>query len=114
MKGVCRIGKELSKSTSKPRERMNQFILAATLVATVNVILLLGLIYIYALILIRTRAAYPAGLLIFAMLLLLQNAVTVYGYAELSAYVSTGFDPILLFVAVCECGGLLALLRVTV
>jgi hypothetical protein len=93
---------------------MNQFILAATLVATINVILLLGLIYLYSLILIKTRAAYTAGLLIFAMLLLLQNVVTVYGYAEMSAYIGPGFDPLLFGVAVCECGGLLALLRVTI
>lgn len=92
---------------------MNQYILVATLIATINVILLLGLIYLYTLILIRTRASYTAGLLIFAMMLLLQNAVTVYGYAEMSAYIGSGFDPFLVGVAVCECVGLLALLRVT-
>jgi preprotein translocase subunit SecD len=93
---------------------MNQLILAATLVATINVVLLLGLIYMYSLILIRTRASYTAGLLIFAILLLLQNVVTVYGYAELSGSIGSGLDPLLVGVAVCECGGLLALLRVTV
>jgi len=93
---------------------LNQYILAATLVATVNVILLLGLIYLYALILLKTRASYTAGLLIFAMLLLLQNVVTVYGYALMSANIGAGFDPFLLGIAICECGGLLALLRVTI
>lgn len=92
---------------------MNEYILAATLVATVNVILLLGLIYLYSLILLKTKAAYTAGLLIFAILLLLQNVVTVYGYERLSASIGSGFDPFLVGIALCECGGLLALLRVT-
>ena len=92
---------------------MNEYILAATMVATINVILLLGLIYLYSLILMKTRASYTAGLLIFAFLLLLQNVVTVYGYAEMSGSIGPGFEPILLGVAICECGGLLALLWVT-
>ncbi|MDA4121743.1 MAG: hypothetical protein OK456_01030 [Thaumarchaeota archaeon] len=93
---------------------MNQYILAATLIATVNVILLLGLIYLYALILLKTRASYTTGLLIFSIMLLVQNAVTVYGYAELSNFIAAGFYPYLVGVAICECVGLLALLRVTV
>ena len=93
---------------------MNEYILAATLVATINVVLLLGLIYLYSLILLKTRARYTAGLLIFALLLLLQNVVTVYGYAAMSGFIGPGFDPLLLGVAICECGGLLALLRVTI
>jgi len=62
------------------------------MVANINVMLPLGLIYLYALILIWTRAHCTAGLLIFAVLLLLQNVVTAYGHAEMSASIGSGFD----------------------
>jgi len=93
---------------------MNAYMPAATLVSIVNVVLLLALIYLYSLILMKTRASYAAGLLIFAFLLLLQNVVTVYGYAAMSGFIGSGFEPVLLGVSICECGGLLALLRVTI
>ena len=46
---------------------MELLILVATLFSTFNVILLIGLIYLYARIVMKTHAGYSAGLLIFAV-----------------------------------------------
>ncbi|MGA2664517.1 MAG: hypothetical protein ABSF83_06220 [Nitrososphaerales archaeon] len=93
---------------------MELLILIATLFATFNVILLLGLIYLYGRIVMRTRAGYSAGLLIFAVLLLFHNVVTVFGYTVMGGLFSDQLYPILVIITVCEFGALLALLKVTV
>jgi len=93
---------------------MELLILVATLFATFNVILLLGLIYLYGRIVMKTRAGYSAGLLIFAVLLLFHNVVTVFGYAVMGGLFSDQLYPVLVMITVCEFGALLALLKVTV
>lgn len=93
---------------------MNEYILIATLFATINVILLLGLIYLYSMIIMKTRAAYPAGLLIFAILVLAQNIVTIFEYTAMGGAWSNKLDTVVMVVTMCECGGLLALLKVTI
>lgn len=93
---------------------MNEYLLAAVLFSTVNVILILGLVYLYSMILIKTRAAYPAGLLIFALLLLAQNVVTVFGYTAMGNSLGGRLDVVVVAVTMFECGGLLALLKVTI
>jgi hypothetical protein len=93
---------------------MDLLILVATLFSTFNVILLVGLIYLYARIAMKTRAGYSAGLLVFAVLLLLHNVVTLFGYAEMGGLYSNQLHPVLVAITVCEFGALLALLRVTV
>jgi hypothetical protein len=93
---------------------MELLILVATLFSTFNVILLLGLIYLYARIVLRTHASYSAGLLVFAVLLLLHNGVTLFGYAVMGGLYSNQLYPVLVAITVCEFGALLALLKVTV
>ncbi|MGD0636942.1 MAG: hypothetical protein ABSA72_02740 [Nitrososphaerales archaeon] len=93
---------------------MELLILVATLFSTFNVILLLGLIYLYARIVMKTRAGYSAGLLIFAVLLLFHNVVTLFGYTVMGGLFNDQLYPVLVAVTVCEFGALLALLKVTV
>jgi hypothetical protein len=93
---------------------MELLILVATLFASFNVILLVGLIYLYARIAAKTRAGYSVGLLIFAVLLLLHNVVTVVGYSLMSGFFGDQVYPFLVGITVCEFGGLVALLKVTV
>lgn len=78
-----------------------------------NVAVLGGLIYLYARIVWRSRAPYPAGLLIFGSLLLLQNLVTSYSYLDMTPLFGEGLVPYLLVISVLEFGGLVALIRVT-
>jgi hypothetical protein len=93
---------------------MDLLILVATLFASFNIILLVGLIYLYGRIVAKTRAGYSVGLLIFAILLLLHNIVTVYGYAFMGGFFGDQVYPFLVVITVCEFGGLVALLKVTV
>ena len=81
---------------------MELLILVATLFATFNVILLLGLIYLYARIVTKTRAGYSAGLLIFAVLLLFHNVVTLFGYTVMGGLFNDQLYPVLVAVTVCE------------
>ncbi len=92
---------------------MELLILVATLFAAFNVILLVGLIYLYGRIAAKTRAGYSVGLLIFAVLLLAHNVVTVFGYAFMGRFYGDPLYPILVGITVCEFGGLVALLKVT-
>jgi hypothetical protein len=93
---------------------MELLILVATLFASFNVILLVGLIYLYARIVAKTRAGYSIGLLTFAVLLLAHNIVTVWGYAVMGGFFGDQLYPFLVGITVCETGGLVALLKVTV
>ena len=92
---------------------MEPLIIVATVFAFLNVVLLLGLIYLYARIVVKTRAGYPVGLLIFAVLLLMQNLMTVYGYTMMTDFFGDKVYPVLIGITVTEFGGLLALLKVT-
>ena len=93
---------------------MELLILVATLFSTFNVILLIGLIYLYARIVMKTHAGYSAGLLIFAVLLLFHNIVTLFGYTVMGTLYNDQLYPFLVAITVCEFGALLALLKVTV
>ena len=93
---------------------MELLILLATLFASFNIILLVALIYLYSRIVMKTRANYTIGLLIFAVMLLFHNLATLYGYAFLGGFYSEQLYPSLVAITVCEFGGLVALLKVTV
>lgn len=78
-----------------------------------NVILLLGLLYLYVRIASKTRAGYTYGLMIFSGLLLAQNSLMVYVCAFLTDFYGWQLYPYFVAVAVLESVGLLALLKVT-
>lgn len=81
--------------------------------ATVNSAILLGLIYVYAKISVRTRASYSIGLVIFAGLLLLQNLLTAVAYGTMSPVFGSEALPYLSAMGAAEFAGLLVLLRMT-
>ena len=81
--------------------------------ATVNSAILLGLIYVYAKISVRTRASYSIGLVIFAALLLLQNLLTAVAYGTMSPVFGSEALPYLSAMGAAEFAGLLVLLRMT-
>ena len=81
--------------------------------SSLNVIVLAGLLFLYARITWRSKALYPVGLLFFALLLLLQNLVTAYSYVAMTPFFGESLLPYLLTISVLEFGGLLALTRVT-
>ena len=85
----------------------------AIVFSSLNVIVLVGLLYLYARITWRSKAVYPVGLLIFASLLLLQNLVTAFSFIEMTSFFGEALLPFLLAISVLEFGGLLALTKVT-
>lgn len=87
--------------------------LVAIGLATVNSAILLGLIYVYAKISVRTHATYPAGLVIFASLLLLQNLITAIAYATMSPVFGVEALPYLSGMGAAELAGLTVLLWMT-
>jgi len=69
--------------------------------------------YMYSRIVLRTRAAHPAGLLIFASFLLVQHLLTAYSYLAMTSFFGGAVLPYLATISVLEFGGLVTLARIT-
>lgn len=82
-------------------------------IASVNSVILLGLIYLYARILFRSHASYAMGLTFFAAMLLLQNLLTAVAYGTMSPLFGSEALPYLSVIGGTELAGLLMLLRMT-
>jgi hypothetical protein len=78
-----------------------------------NAVILLGLIYLYARILLKTHARYTFGLIIFAGLLLIHNLVTLSSYVFMIEFYSRPLYPVIDLITVFEFAALVVLLRVT-
>ena len=85
----------------------------AVLLASVNSLLLVGLVLLYVRIAVRSRAVYPAGLVIFAAFLLLHNLLTVYSYVSMTPLFAEATLPYLFSIGLFETVGITALLKVT-
>ena len=81
--------------------------------ASVNSVLLLVLILLYSKIVIKSRATYAVGLMIFALLLLAQNLLSVFAFVAMEPLFTTGALPLLSGISALELGGLVVLLRIT-
>ncbi len=81
--------------------------------ASLNIILLVALLYLYGRIAWRSKAAFSIGLLFFSILLLLHNLLIVYSYVSMANVFGTAALPYLLGIAGLEFGGLVFLVRVT-
>lgn len=92
---------------------MDTLVAVATGFSGLNVALLLGLIYVYGRMALKTRAGYTLGLTIFSGLLLAQNSLMVYVCAFETDYYMWQLYPYFDGLAVLEFLGILALLRVT-
>ena len=85
----------------------------AALFAGLNILLLLGLIYVYSRLTLRSKGPFALGLLIFATFLLAHNAMTVYSFMAMEPLFGEPVLPYLLAISSLEFAGLLALVRVT-
>jgi hypothetical protein len=85
----------------------------AVVFAGLNIAVLLGLLFLYGRIVWRSGAVYPAGLMVFACLLLAQNLLTAYSYLSMTPFFGEAVVPYLFMISMFEFGGLLALARVT-
>jgi len=86
----------------------------AILFAGVNTVLLVGLLYLYGRIFRRSRAVYTVGLMVFALALLLQNAMTAVAYLTMSSFFAEGVLPYLAAIAILEFSAVVAVFRITI
>lgn len=86
---------------------------AAIIFAFANSVVLIGLIYLYARIAVKTRATYSVGLAVFAGLLLMNNLLTVFAYAAMAPLFGQDALPFLSGIGALEFAGLLILLKLT-
>ncbi|HUI24339.1 MAG TPA: hypothetical protein VLY82_08140 [Nitrososphaerales archaeon] len=82
-------------------------------IAGINSAILLGLVYLYAKIAVKSRAAYSFGLCFFAAMLLIQNLLTAFAYGTMSPLFGSDALPYLSIIGGTELAGLLGLLRMT-
>ena len=72
----------------------------------VNVMLLVGLIWIYLSSFRKVRAQFTLGLVFFAALFLVQNLIALYAFLNMFMYYATGVEGIVLAITVVQTAGL--------
>ena len=85
----------------------------AILFSALNSAILVALLYFYARIAIRSRAAHAVGMTFFAILLLSTSLLTVYSYSAMSPFFGPEALPYLSAISILEFFGLAALLKIT-
>ncbi len=85
----------------------------AVVFSLLNAAVLLVLLAMYSTIVLRTRASYPASLMIFSSLLLVQNLLTAYSYLAMTNFFGATVLPYLAIISMLQFGGLVALTRIT-
>ena len=108
-----RFGKMVIRVVGGKREALVPLMDLATIFSSLNAAVLIALAYLYSRIVLRTRAPYPAGLVIFASLLLMQNVLTAYSYLAMTSFFGSTVLPYLATISVLEFGGLLVLTRIS-
>ena len=86
---------------------------AAVGLALANSAVLVGLIYLYSRIAVKSKATYSVGLAVFAGLLLMHNLLTVFAYVAMAPLFGQDALPFLSGIGALEFGGLLVLLKLT-
>lgn len=83
---------------------------AAAVFSLINILLLLGLLYVYGSSFRKIKAEFTAGLLFFAGLLLVQNLLALYSFVAMFMYFARGAGPLVLGITAAETAGLAVLL----
>lgn len=81
--------------------------------ATINSGILITLLLLYGKIVLRTKAMYAAGLMVFALLLLADNLLTIFAYISMASFFGAEALPFLSAMAALELGGLVVLMKIT-
>ncbi len=83
---------------------------AAAVFSLVNILLLIGLIAVYANGFRKIKAAFTAGLLFFAGVFLLQNLLAFYSYVAMFMYYAVDVEMLVMAITVAQTAGLAVLL----
>jgi hypothetical protein len=86
----------------------------SSIVSTVNMVILVLLLAVYANIYRKTGATFTVGLIVFAGMLMLHNLIAIYGYFAMAPLYSENLLPYFVGIHIAELAGLIALLKVTV
>src|SRR5215510_6276678 len=86
----------------------------SSIVGMVNMAILMALLAVYADMYRKTRATFTIGLIVFVVMLMLHNGISVYGYFAMAPLYSDQLLPYFMWIHVAELAGLIALLKVTV
>ena len=78
----------------------------AAFFSTANVLLLMGLLWIYASSFRKVHAEFTVGLLFFAALFLVQNLISLYSFLTMFMYYAAGVTWIVLTITVVQTAGL--------
>ena len=93
---------------------METMMLITVSLSAINSILLLVLLFFYSKIVMKTKAMYGIGLMLFSILLLAQNLLSVFSYVTMEPFFGVEALPFLSGIAALELASLLVLLRITV
>jgi hypothetical protein len=85
----------------------------SSIVSMISIAILLALLAIYSNIYRKTGATFTIGLMVFAGMLMLHNAIAVYGYIAMAPLYSDDLLPYFVGIHFAELAGLIALLKVT-
>ena len=86
---------------------------ATAVVCAANVAILVGLLVLYGRTYSSSRAQFTLGLMFFASLLLIQNAIGIYSYVTMAPFFAEAILPYLFAINIAELAGLSVLLKVT-
>src|SRR5919206_5222715 len=86
----------------------------SSILSAVNMAILITLLAVYANIYRKTGATFTVGLMVFAGMLMLHNAIAIYGYFAMAPLYSNELLPYFVVIHFAEFAGLIALLKVTV
>ncbi len=86
----------------------------SSILSAVNMAILITLLAVYANIYRKTGATFTVGLMVFAGMLMLHNAIAIYGYFAMAPLYSDDLLPYFVGIHIAELAGLVALLKVTV
>jgi len=86
----------------------------SSILSAVNMAILITLLAVYANIYRKTGATFTVGLMVFAGMLMLHNAIAIYGYFAMAPLYSDDLLPYFVGIHIAELAGLIALLKVTV
>lgn len=78
-----------------------------------NILVLIGLLSIYTKVYSSSKAQFTLGLIFFASLLLIQNAIAVYSYLAMAPFFTDAIQPYLLAIHIIELAGLSILLKIS-
>jgi len=86
----------------------------SALFSSVNILLLVGLLWVYGNVYRRIRAQFTAGLLFFTGLFLVQNVFALYSFLAMFMYYAQGVGGFVLAYTLIQTAGLVVLLWVSV